>query len=155
MDQEAYGQLEALLRLFQEEELDELVVEEDGLKVNLRRERPQVPKAPATRRKVPPAARARRTGRPGRTVAVRAPLIGTFYRSASPDSPAFVEIGDMVEPEQTVCIVEAMKVFNEIQAEWRGRVVAIPPENGKLVEAGEPLIVLEFVGEQPVEGAGG
>ncbi|NIR03674.1 MAG: acetyl-CoA carboxylase, biotin carboxyl carrier protein, partial [Gemmatimonadales bacterium] len=51
------------------------------------------------------------------------PLIGVFYRSPAPDAPPFVEIGDTVEEGQTVCIVEAMKVFNEIKAEWRGRVV--------------------------------
>jgi biotin carboxyl carrier protein len=58
-----------------------------------------------------------------------------------------VEIGHIVEEEQTVCIVEAMKVFNEIKAEWRGRVIAIPAENGKLVQAGDPLVVLEFLEE--------
>jgi acetyl-CoA carboxylase biotin carboxyl carrier protein len=71
-------------------------------------------------------------------------LIGLFYRSAAPDAPPFVEVGDVVEEGQTVCIIEAMKVFNEINAEWSGRVVAIPAEDGKLVQAGEPLVVLEF-----------
>jgi acetyl-CoA carboxylase biotin carboxyl carrier protein len=78
-------------------------------------------------------------------VAVRAPLIGVFYRAPAPEAPPFVEIGDLVEEGETVCIVEAMKVFNEIKAEWRGRVVALPVENGSLVQAGDPLVVLEFL----------
>lgn len=81
-------------------------------------------------------------------MAVRSPLIGVFYRAAAPDSPPFVEIGDLVSEGQTVCIVEAMKVFNEIKAEWRGRVAAIPAQNGSLVQAGDPLIVLEFLDSQ-------
>jgi acetyl-CoA carboxylase biotin carboxyl carrier protein len=86
-------------------------------------------------------------------VAVRSPLIGVFYRSAAPDAPPFVEIGDVVSEGQTVCIVEAMKVFNEIKAEWRGRVVAIAAESGALVQAGDPLIVLEFADGRGQEGA--
>ncbi len=84
---------------------------------------------------------------------MRSPLIGVFYRSPAPDAPPFVEIGDMVSEGQTVCIVEAMKVFNEIKAEWQGRVVAIPAESGALVQAGDPLVVLEFAGGQAQEGA--
>jgi acetyl-CoA carboxylase biotin carboxyl carrier protein len=58
-----------------------------------------------------------------------------------------VNVGDLVKEGQTVCIVEAMKVFNEIKSDWPGRVVAIPAENGKLVQAGDPLVVLEFLQE--------
>lgn len=141
-------QLEALVKLFEEYGLDELVVEEGSFKVNLRRNLPEDPADPAAS---PPATgpaavlppKGKREGR-GRTVAVRAPLIGVFYRAASPEAPPFVEIGDVVKEGQTVCIVEAMKVFNEIHAEWNGRVVAIPAGEGKLVQAGDPLVVLEF-----------
>ena len=86
-------------------------------------------------------------------MAVRSPLIGVFYRAPALDSPPFVEIGDLVSEGQTVCVVEAMKVFNEIKAEWRGRVVAIPGQNGSLVQAGDPLIVLEFPDGQEQEEA--
>lgn len=88
-------------------------------------------------------------------MAVRSPLIGVFYRAPSADAPPYVEIGDLVEEGQTVCIVEAMKVLNEIKAEWRGRVVAVPAENGKLVQAGEPLVVLEFLPEAAQAQEGG
>ncbi len=78
-------------------------------------------------------------------MAVRSPLIGVFYEAPAPDAVPFVEVGDVVAEGQTVCIIEAMKVFNEIKAEWRGRVVAIPAENGALVQAGDPLVVLAFL----------
>jgi acetyl-CoA carboxylase biotin carboxyl carrier protein len=152
MEEEAYNQLRSLVQLFREHGLDELVVEDDSFKLRLSRGRPEPDGAPAVRAgsapRGPQPAATLRAGK-GRTVAVRAPLIGVFYRSAAPDAPSFVEIGDVVEEGQTVCIVEAMKVFNEIKAEWNGRVVAIPPESGKLVQAGDPLVVLEFLdGEQ-------
>lgn len=70
---------------------------------------------------------------------IRSPMVGTFYSSASPDAPPFVNIGDQVGPESTVCIVEAMKVFNEIPAECSGKIVAILASNGDSVEYGQPL----------------
>ena len=74
---------------------------------------------------------------------ITSPLVGSFYRSSSPDAPHFVEVGDQVEVGQTVCIVEAMKVFNEIVADRAGTVIAIPVENGKLVQVGQVLVVLD------------
>jgi len=151
MDPDPYGQVEAFFRLFRERGLVELSVEDGSIKLHLRREAPAIPIAPRPRAERQPA-----TVRPGasagRTVAVRSPLIGVFYRSAAPDTPPFVEIGDLVSEGQTVCIVEAMKVYNEIKAEWRGRVVAIPVESGTLVQAGDPLIVLEFADGRGQEG---
>ncbi|OPZ86722.1 MAG: Biotin carboxyl carrier protein of acetyl-CoA carboxylase [bacterium ADurb.Bin429] len=74
---------------------------------------------------------------------IASPLVGTFYRTPSPDAPAFVEVGDMVETGQTVAIVEAMKVFNEITSDVTGRVIAIPAVNGKLVQVDQPLVIIE------------
>jgi acetyl-CoA carboxylase biotin carboxyl carrier protein len=148
MDQEAYNQVEALLRLFREHRLTELTIEEGTFKLRLGRgekEGNPLPRAAAAAQPAAPP-RPRRAGK-GRTVAVRSPLIGVFYRSSAPDADPFVEVGDVVSEGQTVCVIEAMKVFNEIKAEWRGRVVATPAENGALVQAGDPLIVLEFVDE--------
>ena len=65
---------------------------------------------------------------------VRSPMVGTFYAAASPDSPPFVKVGDQVGPETTVCIVEAMKVFNEIPAECSGKIAAVLVDNGRAVE---------------------
>lgn len=74
---------------------------------------------------------------------ITAPMVGTFYRAANPEAPPFVEEGDVVEPGQTVCVIEAMKLFNEIQSELRGRVVMVLAENGAPVEYGQPLFLLE------------
>jgi acetyl-CoA carboxylase biotin carboxyl carrier protein len=70
-------------------------------------------------------------------------MVGTYYAAASPDSPPFVKVGDQVGPETTVCIVEAMKVFNEIPAECSGRIVAVLAQNGDPVEFGQPLFRVE------------
>jgi acetyl-CoA carboxylase biotin carboxyl carrier protein len=77
------------------------------------------------------------------TLSIRSPMVGTFYAAASPDSPPFIKIGDQVGPETTVCIVEAMKVFNEIPAECSGRIVAVLAQNGDAVEFGQPLFRVE------------
>ena len=71
------------------------------------------------------------------------PMVGTFYRSPSPDSAPFVQVGDEVEPGQTLCIIEAMKLMNEIEAEQRGRIAKVLAENGQPVEFGQPLFLLE------------
>ena len=74
------------------------------------------------------------------------PMVGTFYGSSSPDSPAFVKVGDQVGPETVVCIVEAMKVFNEIPAECSGKIAAVLVENGAAVEYGQKLFRVEKAG---------
>lgn len=78
---------------------------------------------------------------------VKAPLIGTFYRAPSPDSSPFVEIGDIVEPKQTLCIIEAMKVMNEITIEKKGKIIEIYPENGEMAEFGKNLFKVELIEE--------
>jgi acetyl-CoA carboxylase biotin carboxyl carrier protein len=73
---------------------------------------------------------------------VKAPMVGTFYRSASPDAKPFVEVGQTVKEGETICIVEAMKLMNEIEADAAGVVKAILVENGQPVEYGQPLFIL-------------
>ena len=74
---------------------------------------------------------------------VTSPIVGTFYASPDPDSPAYAKVGDHVSADKTVCIVEAMKVFNQIQAEVAGKVVAVLVENGEPVEFGQPLFKID------------
>lgn len=74
---------------------------------------------------------------------IKSPMIGTFYVSSSPEAPPFVKVGDHVGPTSTVCIIEAMKVFNEIPAEMSGLVVAVLVENGEPVEFGQPLFKID------------
>jgi len=78
-----------------------------------------------------------------KTLLVRSPMIGTFYASPNPESPPFVKVGDRVGPDTTVCIVEAMKVFNEIPAECSGRIAAVLAQSGDPVEFNQPLFRVE------------
>jgi acetyl-CoA carboxylase biotin carboxyl carrier protein len=75
----------------------------------------------------------------GNATLIKSPMVGTFYSAANPDSPPFVNVGDIVAADTVVCIIEAMKVFNEIQAEAAGQVAAVLVENGQPVEFGQPL----------------
>jgi acetyl-CoA carboxylase biotin carboxyl carrier protein len=93
---------------------------------------PAAPPAPAT-----PDAPAGQEGH-----VVKAPMVGTFYRSPSPDAKAFVEVGQAVKEGETICIIEAMKLMNEIEADASGVVKAILVENGQPVEYGQPLFIL-------------
>ena len=77
---------------------------------------------------------------------IKSPMVGTFYTAANPQSPAFVKVGDSVHPEKTVCILEAMKVFNEIQAEMTGKILAVLVSNGEPVEYGKPLFKVDTRG---------
>jgi acetyl-CoA carboxylase biotin carboxyl carrier protein len=90
---------------------------------------PVVPAIPAAPRESPPAG----------IVQVTAPMVGTFYRAPNPDAPSFVETGDRVEKGQVLCIIEAMKLMNEIESEFAGEVVEIPVASGQPVEYGEVL----------------
>ena len=76
-------------------------------------------------------------------VTIKSPMIGTFYRSQSPDKPAFVSVGDMIEPGKVVCIIEAMKLFNEIESEVKGKVVKILADDASPVEYDQPLFLVE------------
>jgi len=76
-------------------------------------------------------------------ITIKSPMIGTFYRSSSPDKPVFVKVGDVIEPGSVICIVEAMKLFNEIEAEVSGKVVKVFAENASPVEYDTPLFQIE------------
>jgi len=73
------------------------------------------------------------------TTLIKSPMVGTFYAASSPDAPPFAKVGDTVSPEKTICLIEAMKVYNEIQAECSGKIVAVLVKNGEMVEYGRPL----------------
>ncbi len=75
--------------------------------------------------------------------AVKSPMVGTFYRSASPGAPSFVEVGSQVKEGDTICIIEAMKILNEIEADKSGTITQVLGENGQAVEYGQPLFVIE------------
>ena len=74
---------------------------------------------------------------------VSSPMVGTFYRAPSPEAPPFIQVGDLVKKGQPVCLIEAMKLMNDVESEFAGRVVDIMVENGQPVEYGEPLVKIE------------
>jgi acetyl-CoA carboxylase biotin carboxyl carrier protein len=74
---------------------------------------------------------------------IKSPMVGTFYRAASPGAKPFADVGDAVKPGQAVCIIEAMKIMNEIESDLEGRIVKMLCENGQAVEFGQPLFILE------------
>lgn len=76
-------------------------------------------------------------------ITVKSPMIGTFYRSSSPDKPPFVNVGDEIKPGKVICIIEAMKLFNEIESEVSGRIVKVLVENATPVEYDQPLFLVE------------
>jgi acetyl-CoA carboxylase biotin carboxyl carrier protein len=150
--------LKALVRLMADHGLHELEVQDDGKKIHLKRgesERHQavsmipsfapphaMPAAPAPAAHAPAAAPAspKPAGGPPHGIReVKSPMVGTFYRAPSPDAPPFVEVGDKVSEESVLCIIEAMKVMNEIKAECKGEIVKILVANGESVEYGQPL----------------
>jgi acetyl-CoA carboxylase biotin carboxyl carrier protein len=102
---------------------------------------PAAPAAPAA--PTPAAAPAEPAAPPVRGQQVTAPMVGTFYSGPAPGSKPFVEIGTEVKPGDTLCVIEAMKMMNQIESEFAGRVVSILVENGSPVEFGQPLFVIE------------
>jgi acetyl-CoA carboxylase biotin carboxyl carrier protein len=139
--------LKKLIQMVKEEDISGLAIEEKGVKYEVRREKggviashPQpIPHPPFSSGK----AEAKEKEEDDGLMAITSPMVGTFYRSPSPEAPVFVQSGDEVEPGKVVCIIEAMKLFNEIEAEVRGKIVKILAENGKPVEYGQKLFLIK------------
>ena len=130
-----------LIELMKEHDLSEIDLQEDEQRIRLcRGPSGQVvaPVAAAT-----PTAPAALIPEPDSIVLVKSPMVGTFYSKANPNAEPYVKIGDNVEPETTICIVEAMKVFNEIPAEVRGKIVAVLVDDETPVEFGQPLFKVD------------
>jgi acetyl-CoA carboxylase biotin carboxyl carrier protein len=153
-------QIKLIVDLMKRSDLTEFEVEEEGFKIKIKRNSGEVvtalpanysahpfPAAPAEPARpasapapAPSAAPAAATGGEEAGFAyVKSPMVGTFYRSPSPDSPPFVDANSKVEEKSVVCIIEAMKIMNEIQAEVKGTVVEVLAENGQPVEYGQRL----------------
>jgi acetyl-CoA carboxylase biotin carboxyl carrier protein len=138
-----------LIELMKEHDLSELDLKQGDNRVRIRRGGEVVAyTAPAAAVSRPAAAgQAPAAGgeaaAPDRTIVIKSPMVGTFYKASGPDVAPFIKVGDRIGPEKTVCIVEAMKVFNEIPAGVSGQVVAILVENGAPVEFGQPLIKVD------------
>jgi len=155
-------QIKQIIDLMKRSELSEFEFEEEGFKIKIKRGsggQPVVTSAPQSAHPFPIAIEApHASGRPlapqqasavsgsdeaGFTY-VKSPMVGTFYRSPSPENPSFVENGSKVDEKTVVCIIEAMKIMNEIQAELKGTVVEVLVENGQPVEYGQRLFKLKL-----------
>jgi acetyl-CoA carboxylase biotin carboxyl carrier protein len=104
---------------------------------------PPAPAAPPPPAAPPAAAAAPEAPAPVRSQQVTAPMVGTFYTGPAPGAKPFVEIGSEVKPGDTLCVIEAMKMMNQIESEFAGRIVSVLVENGSPVEFGQPLFVIE------------
>ena len=143
--------LKTLIDLVSESNVSELEITEAEGKVRIVKSSgaPLVMQQPAVAMVAPPVA-----GAPAAPVvdaapaapaghAVKSPMVGTFYRSSSPGAKAFVEVGSVVKEGETICIIEAMKILNEIEADKSGTITKILSENGQAVEYGQPLFIIE------------
>ncbi len=104
---------------------------------------PQVIAAPQAAPQAAPAAAPQAPTAASNTITIKSPMIGTFYRSAGPDKPAFVNVGDEIKPGAVICIVEAMKLFNEIESEISGRIVKVLVDDATPIEYDQPLFLVE------------
>ncbi|MGH7898189.1 MAG: acetyl-CoA carboxylase biotin carboxyl carrier protein [Candidatus Binatia bacterium] len=140
------AELMTLIRLMDQNHLSEIEIENETSKIRLVKERGRyaatvAPEEPTHAQAAPEAAA--RAAAPDNCRPIISPMVGTFYRAPSPEAAPFVEVGAIVEKGETLCIIEAMKMMNEIEAEFRGRVARIIAENGQTVEYGESLFQIE------------
>ena len=147
--------LEKLAKLMQDSELTEMQLEDQEQSIVLKREKQTV-----TAQQVLPVAQTQvitqeqpsvteekpteqKSEEPKTSKAIKSPMVGTFYKAASPDAPAFVEVGSLVAQGEVVCIIEAMKLMNEIESDFSGKVVEICVDDGQPVEYGQVLMYIE------------
>jgi len=164
-----FEEIKQLLEIVREHELSEFELEREDFKIRIRRQSgAQVvtlaaPVAPAPAGSVPivttvaalaptaqpPAAPVSATSDEDESeiefAVVKSPIVGTFYRSSEPDAPSFVEVGDTIRKNQVLCIIEAMKLMNEITSEYEGEIVKIYVENGQPVQYGERLFAIRAI----------
>jgi oxaloacetate decarboxylase alpha subunit len=137
--------IEEIVRIVQESGIGEVTIEEDGMRISVR-STPDLPlgtEPGAAPLAVPEPGLPASSAVSGTLMRVESPMVGTFYRAAAPGSPPFVEVGDVVAPGQTLCILEAMKLMNEVKAEVEGVVRGVHAENAEPVEFGQLLFELE------------
>ncbi len=162
-------EIQALIKFVSESGVDEVELEKKDFKLSIKKVKNEVPviaqpqilqaSVPQIQAPVMPAAPAVQVSAPaaegkkvetaaspaegGNIVAVKSPMIGTFYRASGPDKPSFVNVGDEIKAGQVVCIIEAMKLFNEIESEISGKVVKVLVDNSSPVEYDQPLFLVE------------
>ena len=161
-----FKQIQELIKMINKSNIGEVTIEEKGFKITVKQKEEhiqQVVAAPYAAQPMPsyapaPAASTQAPQAPGpasngknksadagaeNLITIKSPMIGTFYRSSAPDKPPFVNIGDETEPGKVVCIIEAMKLFNEIESEVKGKIVKVLVEDASPVEYDQPLFLVE------------
>jgi acetyl-CoA carboxylase biotin carboxyl carrier protein len=150
-------QIQDLIKFVHKSGVNEVSIEENDFKITIKSNQAPtvvtatipaaapVAAAPAPVAAAPAAVAAPAASESDNYITIKSPMIGTFYRSASPDKPAFVNVGDEIKAGQVVCVVEAMKLFNEIEAEISGRIVKVLVDNASPIEFDQPLFVVEPV----------
>src|SRR3989338_7288491 len=141
-------EIREMLQLMEEHGLSELEIEREGMKIRLKKASGAVPQMtieqlPPTAAPTVPAGTAAAPSPSAKRLTINSPMVGTFYRAPAPDAPPFTDMGHTVDEGQVVCIIEAMKLMNEIKADVRGKVVEALVGNGEPVEFGQPLFALE------------
>jgi len=139
-------EIKELIDLLQDTDVTELSIEREGSKIKIKKEKylasaQMVPAAPGPAANADPAKEQAADDQTFATIA--SPIVGIFHRAPSPESPPFVEVGSTVRKGQVLCIVEAMKLMNEIESDTHGTVSKILVENGHPVEYSEPLFLIE------------
>ena len=148
------NEIKKLIKIVETSDIEELEIQEDKFQIRVTKgkgmyQMPMMPAMPAAPQQIvapPPAAAPdapKEAARSANVIEVLSPMVGTFYRAPSPDSKPYVEIGDTIQPGKTLCIVEAMKLMNEIEAEVSGKIVEILVENAQAVEYNQPLFLVE------------
>jgi len=153
--------IQDLVKIINKTNIAEISIEEADLKITIKQKEDRVETvvaahaapvympapapaaAPAATAPAPAAPAAAAAAAPANTITIKSPMIGTFYRSSAPDKPSFVNVGDEVAPGKVVCIVEAMKLFNEIESEVKGKIVKVLVEDASPVEYDQPLFLVE------------
>jgi acetyl-CoA carboxylase biotin carboxyl carrier protein len=154
-------QIQELVRLVNKSNIGELSIEKDNFKITIKQKKeasqhygsPVMQQAPFVQQSgssapisLPAVAPEKPTTDPAKAenlLTIKSPMIGTFYRQAGPDKPLFASVGDVVETGQVVCIIEAMKLFNEIESEVSGKIVKVLVEDASPVEFDQPLFLVE------------
>lgn len=157
-----FKQIQELIKLINKSNIGEVSIEEKGFKLTIKQKEeaaqnlyaapqqfPQSFQAPVAAAPQAPAAPSIDKAKPASDsvtdnfITIKSPMIGTFYRSATPGKPPFVEIGDEITTGKVVCIIEAMKLFNEIESEVKGRIVKVLADDASPVEYDQPLFLVE------------
>ncbi len=146
------SELRDLIKMFEQAAITELEYDVEGVKIRLKKDMSQTPAADANPKAASQPASEKasveeqeRSAESPELPVIESPMVGVFYRSSAPDVPPFVEPSDYVAEGQTICIIEAMKIMNEIPAPMSGKLVQTLVGNGEPVEFGQPLFVLEPV----------